>query len=70
MKSEDKIYLMYFELKEEKFYYNQIKEYIGLSHSSLQNALEKLTKRYILKIEKTKSNTFYKIGRASCRERV
>ncbi len=61
MKAEDKIYKAFFESKEPKLYYNQIKEQTNLSHSSLQNALEKLKKEKILDEEKTKSNTFYKI---------
>lgn len=61
MRAEDKIYKAFFDLKENRLYYNQIKEQTNLSHSSLQNALEKLTKNSILIEEKTKSNTFYKI---------
>lgn len=61
MRAEDKIYKAFFESKEKKLYYNQIKEKTKLSHSSLQNALEKLTNNKILSEEKTKSNTFYKI---------
>lgn len=61
MKAEEKIYLVFFESKEPKLYYNQIKEYTKLSHSSLQNALEKLKGAKIITEEKTKSNTFYKI---------
>lgn len=61
MKAEEKIYRAFFESKEPKLYYNQIKEHTKLSHSSLQNALEKLKKANILSEEKTKSNTFYKI---------
>lgn len=61
MKAEDKIIRAFFEINEEKLYYNQIKEQTKLSHSSLQNSLDKLTKNNILFLEKTKSNTFYKI---------
>ncbi len=61
MQTEDKIYLAYFELKQSKLYYNQIKEHTKCSHSSIQNALEKLTRQNILKQIKTKSNTFYEI---------
>jgi len=61
MQTEDKIYLAYFELKQSRLYYNQIKEYTKSSHSSIQNALEKLTKKKILRQIKTKSNTFYEI---------
>src|SRR3989344_6071439 len=61
MNAEDKVYWAFFELKQPKLYYNQIKEHAKLSHSSLQNALEKLTKANVLDEEKTKANTFYKI---------
>ncbi|MDP3917541.1 MAG: nucleotidyltransferase domain-containing protein [Nanoarchaeota archaeon] len=61
MKAEEKVYKAFFDLKESKLYYNQIKEQANLSHSSLQNALEKLKKANILSEEKTKANTFYKI---------
>ncbi|MFP4402750.1 MAG: nucleotidyltransferase domain-containing protein [Nanoarchaeota archaeon] len=62
MKAEDKIYKVFFELQEPKLYYNQIKEHSKLSHSSLQNSIEKLKKSNIIEEEKTKSNTFYKIN--------
>lgn len=61
MKPEEKIYQAFFDSKEPKLYYNQIKEKTSLSHSSLQNALEKLKKAGVFVEEKTKSNTFYKI---------
>ena len=61
MKAEEKVYRAFFDLKEPKLYYNQIKEQANLSHSSLQNTLEKLKKANILSEEKTKANTFYKI---------
>ena len=59
MKAEDKIYLAYFETKEAKLYYNQLKEETKLSNSSLQNVLSKLTKQNTIKQEKTKQNTYY-----------
>lgn len=59
MKAEDKIFNTFFELKKPKLYYNQIKEYSKLSHSSLQNALYKLLENKIISEEKTKSNKFY-----------
>lgn len=59
MKSEDKIYKAFFELRQPRLYYNQIKEYTKLSHSSLQNVLENLKKTNILAVEKTKSNIYY-----------
>ena len=61
MKAEEKIYKVFLELRESKPYYNQIKEHTKLSHSSLQNALEKLKRANIIVEEKTKSNTFCKI---------
>jgi predicted nucleotidyltransferase len=61
MKAEDKIYKAFFDLQEIKLYYNQIKEHTNLSHSSLQNAINKLKKANSIEEEKTKSNTFYKI---------
>jgi hypothetical protein len=61
MKAENKIFKVFFELQESKLYYNRIKEYSNLSHSSLQNTLEKLKISQTLVEEKTKSNTFYKI---------
>ena len=42
MKAEEKVYKAFYDLKEPKLYYNQIKEHTNLSHSSLQNALEKI----------------------------
>ncbi len=62
MKAEEKVFKAFFEMKEPRLYYNQIKEYTKLSHSSLQNALEKLKGAKIITEEKTKSNTFYKIN--------
>ena len=59
MNAEEKVYRAFFDLKEPKLYYNQIKEQANLSHSSLQNTLEKLKKANILSEEKTKANTFY-----------
>ena len=61
MKAEEKIYQAFFDLKEPKLYYNQIKDQTNLSHSSLQNALEKLKTAGILAEEKTKANTFYSV---------
>ena len=61
MQAQDKIFLAYLELKQDKLYFNQLKEYTKLSNSSLQNALDKLLKNNILTQVKTKSLTFYKI---------
>lgn len=61
MKPENKVFQAYFELRVNKLYYNQIKDFSGLSHSSLQNTLLKLTKSRMLIEEKTKGNKFYSI---------
>ncbi len=62
MKPEDKIYKAYFDSKKSTLYFNEIKELSKLSDSSLANTLNKLLKNNTLTKEKTKSNTFYKIG--------
>lgn len=54
-----KIYKAYFELKTLKLYYNQIKDYTKLSHSSLQNQLKKLVEQKVLVQQKTKGNVFF-----------
>lgn len=61
MKADDKIYLAYFESKKPELYFNELKELTGLSDSSLANTLKQLVNQNILKMIKTKSNTFYKI---------
>lgn len=61
MKAEEKIYEAYLKSGDSRLYFNQLKELTKLSNSSLQNALDKLTKNKILSIEKKTSNTFYKI---------
>jgi len=61
MKAEEKIFKAFLGINEPRLYYNQIKEYTNLSHSSLQNSLKKLKEENTLLEEKTKSNTFYKI---------
>lgn len=61
MEPKDKIYNAFYESQKNMMYFSQIKELTKLSNSSLQNVLEKMTKHKILEIEKTKSNTFYKI---------
>ena len=61
MKADEKIYEAYLELKQDKLYFNQLKEFTKLSNSSLQNALDKLVKNSTLGLDKTKSNTFYQI---------
>ena len=62
MKPEDKIYLAYFKSKKSALYYNEIKRLSGLSSdSSLTNTLNRLIKGNVLKEEKTRSNTYYRI---------
>lgn len=60
MNPEKKIYETFYDLKQNKLYYNQIKEHTNLSHSSLQNVLKELVENKVLEEEKTKSNKFYK----------
>jgi len=62
MKADEKVYEAYLKSKQGKLYFNQIKEYTNLSNSSLQNVLNKLVEEGILKLNKTKSNTFYQIN--------
>lgn len=61
MEAKEKIYNAYLESRQDKLYFNQLKEYTNMSHSSLQNVLSKLTEKGVLKIDKTKSNVFYQI---------
>jgi predicted nucleotidyltransferase len=61
MKAEDKVYETYLKLNKNELYFNQLKEITKLSNSSLQNVLNKFVKEGILELNKTKSNTFYKI---------
>jgi len=61
MKAEEKVYRSYLELGQDELYFNQLKEFTNLSNSSLQNVLNKFVKKGILELNKTKSNTFYKI---------
>jgi len=61
MEAKEKIYEAYLELRQDKLYFNQLKESTNLSHSSLQNVLNKLTESGMLKLDKTKSNVFYQI---------
>lgn len=59
--SKEKIYKAFFETKENKLYYNQLKELTRLSYSSLQNILKKLEEKKEIVKEKTKSNVFFKL---------
>ena len=61
MNAEQKICKAFFEEREKKLYYSQLKELTILSHSSLQNILQKLVNGGVLIEEKTKSNKFYSI---------
>lgn len=61
METKEKVYLAFYESQKDILYFNQIKELTKLSNSSLQNVLKKMIKLKILEVEKTKSNTFYKI---------
>lgn len=57
----DKIYKIFFEKKNTKLYYNELKELTNLSYSSLQNILKKLEENKEIKKEKTKSNVYYQL---------
>ncbi len=61
IKNKNKIYLAFFNSKETKLYYNQLKEITLLSYSSLQTVLKKLIGNKEITKEKTKSNTYYKL---------
>lgn len=61
MKPEDKVFKAYFDSKKGELYFNQIKELSKLSDSSLASTLKKMVKNRILKKEKTKACTFYRI---------
>ena len=62
MNAEDKICRAYFELKERRLYFNQIKEKTKMSNSSLQNVLGRMVKEGRLIIDKKLSNVFYEIN--------
>jgi predicted nucleotidyltransferase len=59
MHTEEKIYKAFYELKKDKIYFNELKNLIKLSNSSLQNALKNLINNKILEKQETKANTFY-----------
>ncbi len=61
MNAAEKIFRAFYETRERKLYFNQLKERTRLSNSSLQNALAELVKNGILQREETKANTFYSI---------
>lgn len=58
---EEKIYFAFYETKKNMLYYNQLKDYTGLSDSSLQNALKKLTEKKEAEAIREKANTFYRM---------
>lgn len=57
----DKIFIAFFESKEEKLYFNQLQKLTNLSPSSLNNTIKLLKTQKILKEIKTLSNTYYYI---------
>lgn len=59
MKPEDKIYKAFYETREQKLYFNRLKELTGLSDSSLSNTLKKMEQHALITKTKTRSNTFY-----------
>ncbi len=61
IKNRNKIYKAFFNSKEDKLYYNQLKDITFLSHSSLQTVLKKLKENKEIKEEKTKSNIFFSL---------
>lgn len=61
IKNKDIIYQAFFNSKEDKLYYNQLKEITSLSYSSLQTVLKKLKENREIEEEKTKSNTYYSL---------
>lgn len=61
MKSEDKMYMAFFESKAKKLYYSQLKDLTKLSHSSLQNTLKRFVTQNILLEDKQKAHVFYEI---------
>lgn len=61
IKNRDVIYETYFNSKQNKLYFNQLKELTNLSNSSLQNVIKKLIENRELNVNKTKSNVFYEL---------
>jgi len=57
----EKIFKSYFESKKVSLYFSEIKDLSNLSHSSLQNSLNKLIEQKCISVNKTKSNTYYNI---------
>jgi len=63
MKPEEKIFLAYYTSKKLELYFNELKNLTELSDSSLAHNLKKLVSQEILLVNKTKSNTFYKMNK-------
>lgn len=61
IKNKNIIYEAFFDSKEKKLYYNQLKDITNLSHSSLQTVLKKLKEDKQIEEEKTKSNIFFSL---------
>ncbi|MDP2672697.1 MAG: nucleotidyltransferase domain-containing protein [Nanoarchaeota archaeon] len=62
MKAEEKIYKAFYDAKNKRLYFSELKEKTKLSNSSLQNALKKLEKEKFLEIDKQTSNVFFRIN--------
>ena len=60
--TENRIFEVFFETKQEKIYFNELRKLTKSSNSSLQNALNKLEKEKTIQKQKTLSNTFYKLN--------
>ena len=61
IKNKDLIYKAFFNTKEPKLYYSQLKEITSLSFSSLQNVLKQLKENREIIEERSKSNTYYSL---------
>jgi len=61
MKPEEKIFLAYYESRKVELYFNELKDLAMLSDSSLAHNLKKLVSQRMLSVNKTRSNTFYKV---------
>jgi predicted nucleotidyltransferase len=62
MHAELKIHKAFYQTKNSRMYFNQIKAHTGLSNSSLQNALTRLVSTNLFSKETTSANTFYSIA--------
>jgi predicted nucleotidyltransferase len=61
IKNKELIYEAFFETREDRLYYSQLKDITNLSHSSLQTVLRRLKENNEIKEEKTKGNNFYSL---------